>query len=139
MPKPPMPRTIDGMSDTPSNIRASDAERERVAKRVQTASAEGRLSLEETEQRLGAVYAAKYLDELGKLTADLPPEQHAPGRFPAPLLIHAGIVAVLAVVIIAHWSVSGAVFFWPVIPLFWLGLSLAAHAAFRAYRRPVPY
>lgn len=45
----------------------------------------------------------------------------------------------LAVVIIAHWIVSGAVFFWPAIPLFWLGVSLAAHAAFRAYRRPVPY
>jgi Domain of unknown function (DUF1707) len=134
-----MPRTIDGMSDTPNRIRASDVERERVAKRLQSASAEGRLTLEETEQRLGAVYAAKYLDDLGKLVADLPPEQRAPGRYPSPLLIHAGVVAVLTVMIIAHWIVSGAVFFWPVVPLFWLGVSLAVHAAFRAYRRPVPY
>lgn len=137
MPKPPIPRTIDDMSDTPNRMRASDVERERVAKRLQ--SAEGRLTLEETEQRLGAVYAAKYLDDLGKLVADLPPEQRAPGRSPSPPLIHTGVAAVLTVMIIAHWIVSGAVFFWPVIPLFWLGVSLAAHAAFRAYRRPVPY
>src|SRR5262249_48290026 len=86
-----------------------------------------------------AVYTAKYVDELGKLIADLPPEQHAPGRFPSPLLIHAAVVAVLAIMIIAHWIVSGTMFFWPAIPLFWLGLSLAAPAVFRANRHPVPY
>lgn len=134
-----MPRTIGGMSDTPTRLRASDADRQRVAARVQQASAEGRLTMDETEDRLGSVYAAKYLDELDALTADLPSEQPETNRFPRSLRVHAAIVAVLSVLLIVHWVMSGVPFFWPVVPMFWLGLSLVAHAALRARRQPVPY
>jgi uncharacterized protein DUF1707 len=127
------------MNETPGKIRASDADRDRVATRVQRASVEGRLNLDETEDRLGGVYAAKYLDELAAFTADLPPEPPAARRFPPPLRVHAAIVVVLSVVLVVRWAASGAPFFWPLVPMFWLGLTLAVHAAFRARHGAVSY
>jgi hypothetical protein len=56
----------------PNRLRTSDAEREQVATVLRAAMTEGRLNLEEGEERLAAVYAAKYRDELAPLTADLP-------------------------------------------------------------------
>jgi hypothetical protein len=123
----------------PSRLRAADTDRERVAERVQAAGAEGRLTLEEIEDRLTAVYATKYTDELKTLTADLPPETppRTVGRFaPHPALrIHAAIAVVLAVLIIVRWAASGAEFFWPIAPIFWLAMSLGVHARVRGARR----
>src|SRR5690606_32055326 len=42
----------------PSELRASDADRERVAEVLRQAAAEGRLDLNELDERLGLVYAA---------------------------------------------------------------------------------
>lgn len=52
-------------------MRASDADREKVAQVLQRAHGEGRLDLHELDERLGAVYAAKTYGELAPLTADL--------------------------------------------------------------------
>jgi hypothetical protein len=118
----------------PSRLRAADADRERVAALVQAAGGEGRLTLEEIEDRLTTVYATKYTDELKALTADLPPET-APriSRFaPHPALrIHAAVAMALAVLVIVRWVASGAQFFWPIAPIFWLAVSLAVHARVR--------
>lgn len=54
-----------------SNMRASDADRERVAQLLQKATAEGRLDIHELDERLAAVYVAKTYGELVPLTADL--------------------------------------------------------------------
>ncbi|GAA2957895.1 DUF1707 domain-containing protein [Streptomyces enissocaesilis] len=56
-------------------MRASDAERERVAEVLRDAVAEGRLDMEEFDQRLDAVYEARTHGELEPLVRDLP----APG------------------------------------------------------------
>ncbi len=56
-------------------MRASDAERERVAESLRDAVAEGRLDMEEFEQRLEAAYKARTHGELEPLVRDLP----APG------------------------------------------------------------
>jgi hypothetical protein len=53
-------------------MRASDADRDRVAMVLREAAGEGRLSLDELEERLEAVYAAKTYAELEPLTRDLP-------------------------------------------------------------------
>jgi hypothetical protein len=53
-------------------LRCSDAERERTGAIVHEAAGAGRLTMEETEDRLGEVYAARYRHELEALTADLP-------------------------------------------------------------------
>lgn len=60
------------MTDPP--IRASDQERESVVDVLRDAYAEGRLTLEEFEERTSAAYAAKTWIDLRELTADLPAE-----------------------------------------------------------------
>ena len=63
------------MTDERGETRASDAEREQVAERLREAVAEGRLDMEEFEERLGAAYQARTHGELTPLVRDLP----APG------------------------------------------------------------
>ncbi|MFE7748117.1 DUF1707 domain-containing protein [Streptomyces sp. NPDC057428] len=53
-------------------MRASDAERERVAETLREAVAEGRLEMDEFEQRLDATYRARTHGELEPLVRDLP-------------------------------------------------------------------
>jgi hypothetical protein len=67
--------------DEPSpGLRASDADRERVAFTLQTAVSEGRLTLEEFDQRVATVYAAKTHGELAAATSDLPAAPVGLGR-----------------------------------------------------------
>jgi hypothetical protein len=54
------------------NLRASDADRERVANVLREAAGDGRLTMEELDERLDAVYAAKTYAELEPVTRDLP-------------------------------------------------------------------
>ncbi|MEU9030588.1 DUF1707 domain-containing protein [Streptomyces sp. NPDC048383] len=62
-------------------LRASDADRDRVVERLRDAVAEGRLDMEEFEERLEAVYASRTYAELAPLTRDLPqvPGESQPG------------------------------------------------------------
>ena len=53
-------------------IRASDAERERLARFLATAFEEGRLDVAEYDARVAAAYSAVYRDELTGLIDDLP-------------------------------------------------------------------
>jgi len=125
----------------PNRLRTSDAEREQVATILRAAMAEGRLTLEEGEERLGAAYAAKFREDLGPLTADLPgggrralletPEAQAAAR--QGVRRHAGFVVFLAVALTGLWLLSGAHFFWPAIPLFFLVASLIKHNRHRRY------
>jgi hypothetical protein len=57
----------------PPPIRASDAERERVAAVVRQAVTDGRLTMVEGDERLRDVYAARFRRDLEPLTADLAP------------------------------------------------------------------
>ncbi|MGH3375801.1 MAG: DUF1707 SHOCT-like domain-containing protein [Actinoallomurus sp.] len=61
-------------------MRASDADRDRVADQLREALAEGRLTAEEHAERLDAVYAAKTYADLAPIVHDLP----ATGGIPAP-------------------------------------------------------
>lgn len=56
----------------PPGIRISDADRERAAARLHEAMGEGRITLSELEERLTAVYAARYEGDLLPPLADLP-------------------------------------------------------------------
>jgi hypothetical protein len=55
-----------------SGVRIGDAEREKVATSLREHYARGRLTLEEFQQRLDAVFAAKTDTDLSKVTTDLP-------------------------------------------------------------------
>jgi Domain of unknown function (DUF1707)/Cell wall-active antibiotics response 4TMS YvqF len=56
----------------PQKLRASDADRERVAEVLRQAAGDGRLTMDELDERLDAVYAAKTYAELEPITHDLP-------------------------------------------------------------------
>ncbi len=145
----------------PTRLRASDAEREEFARIVREAVGEGRLDISEGDERLAAIYAARFRDELRPIVTDLPqgqtrdartspgggqgwpspPERWAPGRYPmrrgwyAPLGVHTGLVALIALILVGAWALSSASFFWPVIPLVFLTLGLLRHWRWAAWRR----
>ncbi|MEV6445189.1 DUF1707 domain-containing protein [Amycolatopsis sp. NPDC051716] len=63
----------------PEGIRCSDAEREQVRAALYAAAGEGRLTMDEVEERLGRLERLRYRHELAAVIADLPaPEPNAP-------------------------------------------------------------
>ncbi|QFZ24853.1 DUF1707 and DUF2154 domain-containing protein [Saccharothrix syringae] len=67
-------------------MRASDADREKVAQVLQRAHGEGRLDLHELDERLASAYAAKTYGDLVPLTADL--GIPSPALLPTPVQQH---------------------------------------------------
>ncbi|MBR7834456.1 DUF1707 and DUF2154 domain-containing protein [Actinospica durhamensis] len=57
--------------NTPVELRASDADRERAAERLREAAADGRITMDELEERVDAVYSARTHAELRLLIRDL--------------------------------------------------------------------
>jgi hypothetical protein len=126
-------------------IRASDAEREQIARTLQSAATDGRLTLAEMEERLEQLYETKFRHELEVLVHDLPAEPDAgpvsaevqqaaaspARRFSGPLAVHAVVVGVMSVMLIGRWVASDTPFFWPVFPMFWLWMSVLVHALVR--------
>jgi Domain of unknown function (DUF1707) len=129
------------MSEYGTRLRASDSEREEIATILRAAMTEGRLTLEEGEERLAKVYAAKFRDELRPLTADLPnggrealadtPEAKAYAK--SLLRRHGTFIFVVAAALTGLWLLSGAHFFWPAIPLAFLAIGFVRHARWRRY------
>lgn len=70
--KPPQQQRADHAPVAEADMRASDADRERVAELLRDAYAEGRLDVDEHAERIEAAYRAKTLGELVPLTRDLP-------------------------------------------------------------------
>lgn len=77
------------MTSERPDMRASDAERERIAETLREAVAEGRLQMDEFEQRLDATYKARTHGELEPLVSDLP----VPGGSVAPVTGRAPVPA----------------------------------------------
>ncbi|MQY03907.1 DUF1707 SHOCT-like domain-containing protein [Actinomadura macrotermitis] len=77
MDTPPRPRPADQATNV-RDLRASDADRERVVTVLGDALADGRLTLEEHSERTSRAYAARTLGELTGLTGDLSPEEAQP-------------------------------------------------------------
>ena len=68
----------------PRDLRISDADRHRVAEVLREAAGEGRLDLDELDERLEATYAAKTYGDLVPITVDLPGTPAAPRRARRP-------------------------------------------------------
>ncbi|GAA4958455.1 hypothetical protein GCM10023224_50520 [Streptomonospora halophila] len=67
-----MNETASPPSAGTEHLRASDADRDRVAELLATALSEGRLSHDEHSERMDTAYSARTLGELAPLTSDLP-------------------------------------------------------------------
>jgi Domain of unknown function (DUF1707)/Cell wall-active antibiotics response 4TMS YvqF len=60
----------------PPDVRASDADRDRVAEVLRDAAGEGRITVDELDERIDRAFAARTHGELAELTADLPQSAH---------------------------------------------------------------
>src|SRR3954447_24452171 len=75
-----------GGGHDPAQLRISDADRHQVAEILREAAGEGRLDIDELDQRLEATYAARTYADLVPITFDLPSPPHVrpvPARPPA--------------------------------------------------------
>ena len=66
-----------GGGHDPAQLRISDAERHQVAEILREAAGEGRLDIDELDQRLESTYAARTYADLVPITFDLPSHPHA--------------------------------------------------------------
>lgn len=118
------------------SVRASDADRERVAAIISNAVGQGLLTLTEADERLTRVYAARHLAELAPVTADLPdggrrlaPVDHgARAVARAALARHVALYLAGVAVLVALWVASDTRFFWPAWPIIGFGLGVLSHA-----------
>jgi hypothetical protein len=100
---------LDRMIGRDANLRAADADREQVAERLRKSHGEGRLDMDEFQQRLERCYAAKTFGELRELVRDLPREEYPDerrslGRYRWPLVPLAPILITLLILstVIGH-------------------------------------
>ena len=63
-----------GYGPNQDNLKASDADRERIVEQLRKHAAEGRLTMDEFEERMSAAYEARTYGALAELTRDLPVE-----------------------------------------------------------------
>ncbi|WP_410628370.1 DUF1707 domain-containing protein [Amycolatopsis sp. cmx-8-4] len=76
--------TLSAGSTAAEGIRCSDAEREQVRAVLYAVVGEGRLTMDEVEERLARIEAARFRHELTGVTADLPgPDRNEPERLAA--------------------------------------------------------
>lgn len=117
------PGSGHGLPDLYGHIRSSAADREHAIDILKTAFADGRLTKEECEQRIGLALGPLTYAELDALTADLPAglpgslTQPPPGYLPAPASRPLNRMAVASLIC--------AVF--PGLPLVAIFLGLIAH------------
>lgn len=98
----------EDLTNTPRTrpeVRLSHAEREAYVERLKTAQDEGRITLDEFEERVGRVYAAKVGSEIGDVLDDLPALQPPPPAGP-PTTSTDDTVDVHATARRARWMVS---------------------------------
>lgn len=104
-----------------TELRASDADRERTAEHLRSAAAEGRLAPDELEERLEQAFGARTFAELQPIVADLPaerPRASRPARRSKDLLPYLATSVLLVVI----WALTGADYFWPVWPILGWGV-----------------
>ena len=117
-----------------NSLRASDDDRERVAKLLRDHYGAGRLSEDELSERGEAVYRARTMSELDALTADLPsagehPRGRRRGALETSVRIHLTTYLLVNLLLIGIWAASGGGYFWPIWPILGWGIGVGCHAA----------
>ena len=96
------------MRELQPRMRAGDKDRQRVAEQLGKHMGEGRLTVEEFDERVIRAHASVYLDELPALTADLPRDPEPPRRPPRSRMLVPSVFVLLIAVLLA-WTVVTAV------------------------------
>lgn len=125
---------------SPAAIRASDADRERVAELLRRAAGEGRLRTEELEQRLEDAFAARTYGDLDRIVADLPGTRELTRRpssaalgLPRRLIGLAAVALTLALSVAIVFALTGVLAGWMLWLLVgWWFFGRRRHRAFRA-------
>lgn len=136
-----MAGTLADMSESPDDprheLRIGDADRERVARILGRHMSDGRLDMEEYEERLETVYAAVTRADLDPVLADMPelnersiaPATASKAPVWAQLAFRLHLIVYLAVsaLMVLIWVVAGAGAFWPIWPVVGWGIGVAVH------------
>jgi hypothetical protein len=118
-------------------IRASDAERDRVAHILEVAAGDGRLTAEEAGERLALANSARFRDELTHLLEDLPVEDEGPDlprrrMRPVFWFLFGGLrVALFATLLFTLWGFARFWMVWALWPLGFLIFGALARARYR--------
>jgi hypothetical protein len=127
-----------GGEPRPPRLRAADADRERTVEQLRRHHADGRLDLEEFNERMDRAYAAKTLAELDELMTDLPRDATpATPRAAGPLderqarrrqSFYRSLAIYLAVnaMMVGIWLFSGGGYFWPIWIILGWGVGIVA-------------
>jgi hypothetical protein len=120
------------------DVRASDADRERVVDTLREHAGDGRLSVEELTERIDHAYSAKTVGELDVVLHDLPPTTRDAGvsnRTPVPAVMQGFVrprrrrrslgffavrLAIIDIACLVIWAVTGHHTlggFWPIWPI----------------------
>jgi hypothetical protein len=98
------------MGDLQPRMRAGDADRAQAVERLGRHLGDGRLTVEEFDERVTQAHAAVYLDQLPPLFTDLPAEAPLVARHPARPVRWAPTAAlVVLAALVASWSMVMAV------------------------------
>ena len=146
-----------------SSMRVSDEQRERVVRDLTRHCGDGRLTLDELEERVAEAYAAMTKAELAHAMRHLPPEPRpsgppvrvkpssperaaAPARptrrrrqTPAEIALRAHLHTYLSVMalLVAIWFLTSPFgYFWPIWPAMGWGVGLAIHAGVEKAKGP---
>jgi uncharacterized protein DUF1707 len=137
--------SVEPPADPRARLRASDSDRELVVDQLRTYLAEGRLTVEEFEDRSSRTYQSKTYGELWEVTHDLPaprarsgppvrqPDGQHPEHRPRGKTDNVAATAVTFGVIngflVAIWALSGFGYFWPIWVILPCALVLGLHVA----------
>ena len=122
---------------TPSDVRVSDAERTEVIDHLSRQTGEGRLTLDEFEERVEGALRSTTRSELDSTLQGLPPvsphrtRSRLDLRFPLRPLVAAALIA-LAILTLGAWVL------WIVVPLAWCRVSGRHHSSWHRDRHDEP-
>jgi len=97
------------MGELQPRMRAGDKDRQRVVEQLGTHFGEGRLTVQEFDERVVRAHASVYLDELPALTVDLPREPEPHHHRPTRSQVRVPPVVYVLLAMLLAWSIVAAV------------------------------
>ncbi len=96
------------MGELQPQMRAGDRDRQRVVELLGKHFGEGRLTVDEFDERVVRAHASVYLDELPPLTADLPRDPEPSHRPARPAMRRPPTAFVVLIAVLLAWSLVAA-------------------------------